>query len=98
MEISLFFILAIVVYGASLYLAYKKKFIGFQITLIVVLLVIWAILGQIKAFIAGKVIFEEIGLVKALLIQVMDQLFFNMVAPLTALLVSISKKPKSKAK
>ncbi len=96
MEISIFLILAIVVYGASLYLAYKKKFIKFQIILIVILLLIWVALGQIKAFLAGRIIFEEIGLMKALLLQVMDQLFFNMIAPLTALLVAISKKGKSK--
>jgi hypothetical protein len=95
MEISLFFILAIVIYGISLFLAYKGKFIKFQVILILILLAIWAALGQLKIFLSGKIIFEEVGLVKALLLQVMDQLFFNMIAPLTALLVAISKKSKA---
>ena len=94
MEISVFFILAVVIYGLSLYLAYKGKFIKFQLILIAILLAIWFILGRLKAFLATRLIFEDVGLVKALLLQVMDALFFNMIAPLTALLVAISKKGK----
>ena len=98
MEISFFFILAIVVYGISLYLAYKGKFLKFQSILIAVLLVIWFLLGRLKAFLTTRLIFEDVGLVKALLLQVMDALFFNMVAPLTALLVAIAKKGPKKGK
>ena len=94
MAISVFFILAVVIYGLSIYLAYKKGFWKFELILIGGLLVVWFILGQIKAFLAARLVFEEIGLVKALVLQIMDQLFFNMVAPLKALLVAIYKKGK----
>lgn len=94
MAISIFFILAIVVYGISLYLAYKRGFWKFQLILIAGLILVWFLLIQLKAFLATRLIFEDIGLVKALFLQVMDQLFFNIVAPLTALIVSIKKGGK----
>ncbi|MBW2979784.1 hypothetical protein KY360_00020 [Candidatus Woesearchaeota archaeon] len=97
MEISVFFILAVVIYGISLYLAHKGKFLKFQSILIAILIAIWLILSQLKNFLAARLIFEDVGLVKALLLQVMDALFFNMVAPLTALLVAIAKKGHKEA-
>ena len=94
MAISVFAILAVLIFAASIYLAYKKDTWKFQLILVAGLLVLWLILRWLKGYLAGHLIFEEVGLVQALLLQVMDKLFFNLIAPVTALLVAVFKKGK----
>ena len=95
MAISIFSILAILIFGASIYLAYKKEIWKFELILIAGLLVVWGILIWLKSFLVDRLPpLEQLGLVQALLLQVMDKLFFNIVAPVTALLVAVFKKAK----
>lgn len=90
--VSVFFIIAIVIYGISMYLAFKHKFWKFQLILLTGLMAIWYFLRWWKGYLADRIIFEEVGLVKALVLQVMDNLFFNFIAPVTSLVAAMIKK------
>ncbi len=94
--VSVFFIIAIIVYGIGIYISIKHKFWKFQLALIAGLMAIWYFLKWWKGYLSERVIFEEVGLVKALVMQIMDNLFFNFVAPVTSFLVAMLKRIKTK--